>query len=182
MLPLSGISGKSMMDRVVVNVGDQGSEIGVGIDELSFEIRNKQAAFSIVEFVEGLTIPIEKVRELAADDVAKPSKGFKPLEGWFRIRLFNSQKLQYLVLLFHPHHHMQMIRHQAVRISFCNRFNMVAVFLKKIGVVLIFPKQVFIAVSVRPDVIHSAGFEGMVGCAIKLFFRKPSKGSQPLEG
>ena len=50
-----------MMNRVVVNICDEGAEVVVSVDEFSFEIWNKQAAFTVVEFVNGFRVRIEEI-------------------------------------------------------------------------------------------------------------------------
>ena len=173
-----------MMHRVVVDIGDEGSEVVFRADEFAVIVWDEQASFSFVEFVVSLSISIKKMRKLTTYGIAKPSKGLKPLEGW--IRLFSSQKLQNLFLIFNPHHQMQMIRHQAVRIRLSYWLYMVAVFLKEISIVPVFSKQIFIAICMCPDMVHPGNFErySFLGhCFVVLHGRaQPSKGFETLGG
>lgn len=58
--PLIRPFGESVMNRVIVDIGDKGAEVVVGINQLSFEVRDKKAAFSIVDFVERFCVGVKK--------------------------------------------------------------------------------------------------------------------------
>ena len=53
--------GKSVMDGVIVDIGNQADKVLVRINKFAVEIWYKEAAFSIVHFVEGLSISVKKM-------------------------------------------------------------------------------------------------------------------------
>ena len=61
-----------------MNINDQSGKICIWVNKFAFKIGNKQAAFSIIFFVESLGIRIKQIAILLADTIAIA----KPLEGY----------------------------------------------------------------------------------------------------
>lgn len=81
MLPIIGLVNKTMMNRVQVDVRQECEIVFVGGDVFAFEVWNKKASLTVVNFIISLGVAVKKMRELTANYVSKPSKGFEPLEG-----------------------------------------------------------------------------------------------------
>jgi len=153
-----------MVYWIVMDIGDQGSEIAVRTYKLSVKAGNKEVAFSVEHFVVGLAVPVEEIGELSAEEKIYPFKGFKPLKGWYySFQLFHTPK---------PYHQMQVIGHKAIGEGVCDRVDVFRVFFEKIAVIFCRPEEILAPTSVSPDVVGLLRFKrySWIGHVLRLFF------------